>query len=796
MKDSLPSFAYELAEDRNKLIQELREKPSGLAWSERHTELADRAIKAIYQEVAVQFENIPVVSVIATGGYGRQELAPFSDIDITVVPEDETSKDVDLFVRKLYQGIHSVFETALKMRVGYAYRLISDAPGIDHATRSGLLDARRIVGARHLATALDDALAACMPVGEFLIAKLEEREANFAKYGGTPLAVQPQLKEGAGGLRCFHCANWMRAAIGERPSKANASYDRVLQVRNLLHLVSGKLTDRLIVERQPEIAQLLGVNPYTMIGDLIGNMVELHRDFLRTKEKVLDSQFKLSPGVSAVRSEARILPNADAGTACIGIALATYLGLRIEESESVPGSGVSGPEVLYALSKGEATLRNLDRCGLLEVVLPELTACRTLVPRDGAHDYTVFEHTVRVVRSLFSIEPNSPLGAIRAETNDLPILILAVLVHDVGKLQDEATHSELGAEIVKDVCSRWGLDAVTADLAAWLIREHLTMSRFIHLRDVSNPRTIDDFAAIVQTRERLNLLTLLTYADISAVSAHAWTPALGTFLLDLYGRTSDRLSLDRPEDDRAEEVQRRRVIRHLKGADVNEDEVQDFVASLPATFLTNATPESMRLQFQLAQRAKTGEIGIDIIANGDLSASDVTICSLDRPGLLSQILGVFYALDLSLLALRATTTETDPAIALDVFSVSFAGRPIPMATSGQLLRELESILGGTPVDSLIHSRGKDAERRQRITQYAFIEGNPGILEIQAPGGRGMAYRFTRLLAAKGWNVLSARVGQWAGSGAAAFYITGPNHAVLTKEEVERAMSSLHVGPDK
>lgn len=790
MKENLPQFALELAEERKNLILELQDSPAGLSWCERHSELADRAVKAIYHEIAQQFDILPIVSVIATGGYGRQELAPYSDIDITVVPEDESSKEVDLFVRKLYQGIHNVFETALKMRVGYAYRLISDAPGVDHATRAGLLDARRIVGARYLATSLEDALATFMPVGEFLIAKLEERDANFSKFGGTPLAVQPQLKEGAGGLRCFHCANWMRAAIGERPTKPGGFYDSVLKIRNLLHLVSGKLSDHLVVHRQPEIAEILKIDPYAMMSDLIGNMVELHSDFLRTKEKVLDSRFKLSAGVHAVRGEARINANSDAGDACIGVALATYLGLRIEEGESVPVRGISGPEVLYALSKGEPTIRNLDRCGLLEIILPELTACRTLVPQDGSHDYTVFEHTIRVVRNIFNIEPNSPLGTIRAGTNDLPVLILAALVHDVGKLVDEDTHSEIGARIVRDICKRWGLDSVTADLASWLIQEHLSMSRFIHLRDVSNPRTIEDFILIVRTRERLDLLTLLTYADISAVSGQAWTPVLGTYLLDLYGRSVERLTLRDPNETHAEEAQRRRVIRHLKGSDVDESEVQVFVASLPASFLTNATPESMRLQFQLAQRAKVGEIGIDIIANGDLSASDVTICALDRPGLLAQILGVFYALDLSLLALRATTTETEPPIALDVFSVSFAGRPIPVATSNQLIRELESILAGESVDGLLKARGKDSDRRHRLSSYAYLEGDPGILEIQSPRGRGMAYRFTRLLSAQGWNVLSARVGQWAGTGAAAFYITGPNHSMLTKEQVDAALGAL------
>src|SRR5207248_1603826 len=105
-------------------------------------------------------------------------------------------------------------------------------------------------------------LASCMPVGEFLVAKLEERDANFARYNATPLAAEPQLKEGAGGLRCFHCANWMREAIGERPAKPGSEYDQVMQIRNLLHVVAGKPYDHLTRSRQAEIAEVLGCDWY------------------------------------------------------------------------------------------------------------------------------------------------------------------------------------------------------------------------------------------------------------------------------------------------------------------------------------------------------------------------------------------------------------------------------------------------------------------------------------------------------------------------------------------------------
>ncbi len=789
METSISTAIQTLAEERRKLLEELPADPSGLAWCERHAAIADRAIQDVYREMCSEFGEEPQLSILATGGYGRRELSPYSDIDITVVPEDESSKELDGFIRKLFQNVHTAFETGLRLRVGYAYRLISDAPGLDAVTRTGLLDARLVAGSKSLTKRLADSLSLTMPVGEFLIAKIEEREDAFERHNETALVVEPNLKEGAGGLRSFHCANWLREAMGERPAKPSEAFDHVLLMRNLLHWKAGKFQDLLTRSRQAEIADILGIDMYEMMSGLAASGLELHEEFLRTKDKLHETRFEISKAVTALRGEARIKPHVDGGEAAVGIALATQLGLRIEESSTVPTEGVSGPAAIFAISKGEATLRNLDRCGLLQAILPELTECRTLMPRDTAHEYTVFEHTLRVVRNIENIDPATPLGQIKASLNDIGVLMLAVLLHDVGKRDLDAPHSEAGEVAAHEVCRRWGLGDDARKLVAWLVREHLSMARTVRLRDVSAPQTVEEFIEIVDDKEKLDLLTLLTYADIAAVSSSTWTPALESFLIELHTRASLRLSGDEaPELDT--NAYRRVLLKELSGKDVDELEVQSFVESLPAHYLVSTDPETVRLHLRFANRARGGQPAVDVVQRLTLSATDVTVCALDRPGLLSQMLGVFYALDLTLVGLRACTTETQPAVALDVFTVSFGGRPIPAATVRQMVTAMEEVLGGKSVDDLMRSRGKDADLRQRLFQYAYVAGNPGIIEIRAPRGRGMAYRFSRLLAEQGWNVLAARVGQWAGNGAAAFYVTGPGHKALTQEQIDTALATL------
>lgn len=787
MNEELSSLVQRLAAERSSLLERLPCYASGLEWCQAHTDLSDRAARLIFDAAVREEPDAPPLALIATGGYGRRELAPYSDIDITLVPFDESSPVLDSMIHRLYQDIHHAFGTVFRVDVGWAFRLIADAPGLDARTRTGLLDARLVAGSPGVQRALDEALWDNFPVGDFILAKVEEREANGRKYHDTPLVVEPNLKEGAGGLRSFQAANWIGMATGERPVRPTADYDAVLRARNMLHFVSKRLNDHLTRTRQAEIADLLCLEVHEWMEPLTLSMIGLDREYARSLERLQEARYKLSEGVFAMRGEARVAPGADPGEASVGIAIATKLGLRVPEL-SIPGAPtVVGPAALYSIGTGEETLRNLDRCGLLDVLLPELTACRTLMPADSVHAYTVFEHTLRVVRNVDALEPESFLGSLKASLRNDSLLYLAVLLHDVGKADASNSHSETGADRAVEVCRRWGLGQRDTEQVVWLVREHLTMARFIRIRDIQNPATISEFADIVRDPERLSALAILTWADVNAVASDTWTGAQESFLRELHARTLDALQGE-PVPSPDPGVYRQRLIRQLSREDVAEGDITAFVESLPAHYLSRATPELARLHLGYFRAALTGSPTVEFNPQPELGATEVTVCAMDAPGLLSRMLGVFYALDLSIEGIRASTTKTEKPVALDVFTVSMSGKPVPAATCRQISSAMVSVLKEErTVESLLLEKGKDPFMQQRVFNHTFIEGNPGVLEVRAARGRGMAYRLSRFIASCGWNIAAARVGQWAGSSAAAFYILGKDDQPLPREAVDKAL---------
>jgi len=513
---------------------------------------------------------------------------------------------------------------------------------------------------------------------------------------------------------------------------------------------------------------------------------ELHRRFLRTRDRLLEARYTLAPRVYALRGEARIDGEVDGGDAAMGIAVATRLGIRIADIQATVLPTVQGPLAAAAIATGESTLRNLDRCGILEALLPELGICRTLMPGDATHAFTVFEHSLRTVRMLDGLRNHGGfLGDLLAGLHEPGPLYLAALLHDIGKSDRSEEHSITGARMAAEIVGRWKLEPRYAELVVWLVRRHLLMARFIGIRDVHHPDTVREFVGQVEDRDRLVMLTLLTWADINAVAPGTWTSVQETYLRDLYEQALHLLESETPAPPDAA-VYRRRLVRKL-GGDVPEDAIRAFVGSLPAHYLLSTSPESVQDHYAYAQRAKQGEVSVVLDHRDDLDATDVIVACPDEAGLLSQILGVFYALEISLVGLRACTTQEASPVAIDVFTVKFGGRAVPRATAATLVSTLEAVLRKSLlVDDLIRSKGRDPDRMQELARYHFQEGSPAILEVRAPRGRGMAFRVSRLIAARGWNTVAARVGQWAGQAAASFYVLGPEGRPLHQEDIEAA----------
>ena len=778
------------ASRRQALLEELRKCPSGSDWCRLHTELADQFLREIFEEISGPFNGGELVSMIAVGGYGRRELAPFSDIDLLIVPLDEADPAVDDLVRNLHRELHSAFGTQPGLSLSYAFFLVNDAPALDPKTRTAMLDSRLVCGSRAGFDTFHQAFLESLPTGEFLLEKIREREAAYAKWNDTPLSVEPHLKEGAGGLRSLQCANWLRATIGQDLLEPDDSYDQILKVRNALHVVAGSNMDRFTRGRQAEVSELCGDSLDDLMSETGKALLSLHDAYLDSLGLVLHGSYRLAEGVKAKAGSIEIESKATLSGAAHGVAIGTQLGLAAPAKKCSTLNEIDGPVALHAISTGEKTLRQLDKCGLLEKLLPELTRCRTLMPEDAVHAFSVFEHTLRTVRNIESFPADSYYGRLRDGLSSKSPLFLAALLHDAGKAVSGRPHSESGAEIAKQVAARWGLSQSVGAAVEWLVREHLTLARFIGMRDVSDPKTADEFAKIVVDRDRLDMLAVLTCVDVSAVAPEAWTPAQDAFLRELHGRTSALLESEfRLTDDPA--IHRRRLAKTLRDHPVPNEQIERFLDSLPAHYAVSTPSEWVPIHMELVRKAEAGEVGViwDHVRTQNLS--EVTVCVPDAPGLLSQILGVLYAFDLSVHGLRASTTDGSKgkAVALDTLLASFGNHPAPQATCTLVSQALTQVLQGeASLEGLLRAHGKDPDRRQEHFTFNFVEGSPGILEIQAPRGRGMAYRLAKAISAQGWNIVSARFGQWAGKGAAAFYVFGPAGAILTRKDVEEGIS--------
>lgn len=775
----------QLTEEKAHQVEQLWSAASGRQWAQQHSAMYDRALLEILRHLELARGESAPFTLVATGGYGRQEAGPESDLDIAVIPT--RGNDEDPFLRAFFRSVQTEIQATFAVRVGYTYVTAADFPGVDMRLVSSLMDGRYLAGPVKEWESTLGRLWGRMDVGEFLLAKREEREKAMQRTHASPLVVEPDLKEGAGGLRCWQTANWMRMAMGERMMVPPAAYDLVLLHRLRLQALSGRTTGTLTRQRQAEMAQRVGVDMAELASRRLEAMSELHRTFEDAIRYIRQNRFPLTPHSVALNGEVRMHPPISAGEAATAIAIGGALGLDVEPIEVALTPDVLGSDVLRTISRGEQTLRMLDHAGVLRALLPEFDAVRYLIPNDAPHVYTVLEHTLRAIRHLDELPPTGFLAEVRAEIEDEEPLHLALLLHDAGKIDPSEPHEVVGERMARAVADRWRLPPDVAEMTAWLVRHHELLSRFIRLRDVLNPDTVREFAEQVQVWERVPLLALLTYADTSAVHPEIWTPTQEAMLQHLYYQT--RALLDAAGDSAPTDTAhvRRKLARQFRDNE-SGPEVESFLDALPASYMLATPMNVIRQHYEMGERARDGELQVALEDLREYNSTRLTVVCPDAPGLLMSILGVIYANDLAINGLRACTTAGDQPMIIDTFEINQAGRMLNRRAQQRLEEDLNLILGGQQdLEAWMQQRGKDPLRPQEIYEWTYQVSGMGVLEIHAPRGRGMAFRMSRRITQLGWNILSARLGQWGGHGAATFYLVNDELQAPSEEQVRASL---------
>jgi [protein-PII] uridylyltransferase len=767
---SLPDeIAPYLLEQREVLMEHILNPPqnpanghtlpvSGQETTAAFSDLMDAVIRRMYhlacQRLNLSAENLSL-AIVATGGYGRRELCPYSDIDITFIPLRDKDPAIDRVIKDMFRQLMEVCITRCKVEVGYAYRLMNDCGNLDHQTTCGLLDARLIAGSPRIFIQFEEAFWTYFNAAEFIFTKIAEREKVISKWGVSPRIVEPQLKEGAGGLRDIHNTIWLVQArehlaaarvrgaramhvleiAGEvDPSDVEAfakAKEFILQVRQTLHALTRAERDQLVVTRQEDIATRLNYTEATVppntppvevfMADLYNHLATIQRITRQVTRRVEQSRLIMGIGIDCRRKQLVASKDAFMGDdpawclwACevaqryeleIGESLERlfldYLRTAPSLVDPLPAAQIF-TQMIGRLGKVYPLLQSMADWGMLGWLFPEFGALMNLIPYDPSHDHTVGQHTLYIARNLedlLTMSGDEETNTMRRLLQELPHpeqLMMAVLLHDAGKAHPGRPHSEEGEEIAERVCKRMGWSEEATANVCFLVRQHLVMAEVSRLRDLEDEKTIRDFVQIADDIDRLNMLYLLTYADTKAVGSGVWTQVKGRFLHNLWQRAAGLLTdEDDTEIDERMTRARRRVVKDLSNFPV--EEVEEHVQAMPPGYLLGQSLDRIALQIGLVRRVREGETVIEFMEERNATYTEMTVCTYDdpNPGLLAKITGVLYAAGLEVHSAHVLTRVTDrDRIAMDTLWVDFRARPLTASKQKEVAQHLKEVLAG------------------------------------------------------------------------------------------------------
>ncbi|MDW8104001.1 MAG: HD domain-containing protein, partial [Armatimonadota bacterium] len=830
MQDA-PEIGQWVSQQREQLMQQIHPPRDGLETCYSLTALMDAVVRRLF-ELAVErahVAQVPDVAVAATGGYGRMELAPHSDIDITFIPERDGDAATDRVIREMFRLLMDVMMEYARLKVGYAYRLMEDCATLDPTTQTALLDARLITGSRRIFARFLEEFWGHFNSTDFLFRKIMERRQMLARHGSTPYLVEPNIKEGAGGLRDLHLIRWLGAGWAGLPTAGEweqlvarewltpedaqqlaQAQEFLLRTRNYLHLLAGEQRDVLTAAKQEQIATLMGYpqREHTpavelFMRDYYLHATVAHRLCKEVIERVEQGRHVLGLGLDCERKQVipanNLLDHEDPAWTVWAVRLAQEyeLSLSVSLQRLMRQTVQTNPatrdpkhlaetflSILRAPSGVARALRQMADTGVLGWLLPEFEVTRALIPYDPSHELTVGEHTLRVVENIEALssitDPNyADYRRIFQETPHREVLYLAALLHDAGKAYPQKDHAEAGAELAREVGKRLYLseDAI-ADLE-FLVRHHLLMAETSRLRDLNLEETIRDFVYVVDTIERLNMLYILTYADTHAVGSGQWTEVKAAFLRELHRKAERFLLASEAVEHAPPDIGRfrRRLTKELSLENLPEELVARHLDQMPATYLLNTPQEQIGLHIRMVQEALQGIPQLAFQTPPDASVTELTVCAIDdpEPGLLAKIAGVLYAAQVAVHAANVFTRSGEIKVALDTLWVDYRGRPIPPAKRAEIEDNMRAVLlGEVSVADLLRRRRRVEQTRPELVSLVVhhdLSEQFTVIEVRTTEHIGMLYWVCRALSQLGWNIHSAKLSTWAAKAVGVFYIT-------------------------
>lgn len=698
----------------------------------------DQLIRAMYHMAARHLyptahpTEAEKLCIVAVGGYGRGELAPQSDVDLLFLHAYKLSPRVEQIVEDI---LYLLWDLGLK--VGQSTRSIDDCirqAKSDWTICTSILEARFIWGEKSLFVELQKQFRKQVMEGrenDFLEAKLHERDERHSKMGDSRYVLEPNIKDGKGGLRDLHTLYWITkflfqvTDISELPEMGKLTRREVegfaktqqflWTLRCHLHYLTGRAEDRLTFDVQPELARLMGytdhagtsgverfMKHYFLIAKDVGNLTRIfcaafeanskRRRLLELPRRVFRRDidgFPVERGRLTVEDPRRFEKNPTDMLRIFQVsqhnnvdihpgalqAITRKLRFIKKKVQKSPEANAVFMDILTARENPEVTLRHMNECGLFGKFLPDFGRVVAQMQYDMYHVYTTDEHTIRAIGILNRIETGKladdhPVASqIIDKVLSREVLYVAVLLHDIAKGRG-GDHSVLGADIARKVCPRLGLSDEQTETVAWLVLHHLAMSETAFKRDLGDPKTIQDFVGLVQSPERLRLLLCLTVVDIRAVGPKVWNNWKATLLRELYYRAEDVMSGGMLEDGREKRADvLRDQLRERLSADWTADEIEKHLGRGGASYFLSYDIDSLERQAQMIRMAEVrGEtLTLDVLVDREKAVTEVMIYAPDHPGLFSRLSGAVAVCGASIVEAKIHTFSD--GMALDTFLI-------------------------------------------------------------------------------------------------------------------------------
>jgi len=776
-----PTAAVLLDAARRELSDEILSGQGGTTALNRYSGRIDALVRQLCADAPPSEQ---AVVVAALGGYGRRQLCLYSDIDLLVIFGGPLGPAEEQFLRAL---LHPLWDAGLV--VGHQVREIAELAQLEVDNPEFLL---ALVDARFLSgdSALFDRFAEEFHVPEthaHMVVALERLvDERHAQFNDTLYQLEPDIKDAPGALRDIMAARTIASLTDpsllrqgpEGPERLADAEDFYLRLRSILHL-EGKRNQNVLThslqERSAEVLGYPGALPQQRVERLMGDYFRHARIVTRG----LDWARRSAPmpvglnlghtanGIGFVdRSKAAIQPATwlslfqaaiDAGC---GIADDALICMRQHADRFSVADFFPTPEhraaLLRFLKPREglyARLSEMHDCGLLGRMFPPFQAITYRVVRDFYHKYTVDEHTLLTIRNLERLATPS-LGRERFASllQDLEAperLVLALLLHDVGKWRDE-DHASESVRMARHMFEHFELPSETADLVEFLIAHHLQMSQTAFRRDTEDPEIVRQFAAMVGVEERLKMLCLMTLADIEAVSLETLTPWKEELLWRLYVDTYNQLTLGYGDD--LIEGSQAGVSDLLtnRPPDLSEAEIARFLEGFPRRYLQLFGREAIHRHVRLSRDIGADQVHLWLESKGD--TWELTVVTQDKQFLFSNICGVLSSFGMDIFRGHAMTSPK--GLVLDVFQFTDGERFLELNADAEaaIFGTLRDVVSGksTVAERL---RGREAslfhQRPQRFTPVVHCDHQSSrrytIVEIVSDDALGLLYRISRMI---------------------------------------------------